>query len=144
MTNRQSLNRAVKRVRVPKQSKYKNIKAEADGHKFDSKVEYRYYLRLKRMLAAGEIQSFTMQQAFVLFDGFSKNGKRYQDITYKADFVITHNNGEVVVVDVKGQPQVTKDFAMKFKLFHARYPNRFIIARYNYKTKRFVERESLR
>lgn len=142
--NKQSLNRTVKRQKPPTKSKYLNQKIEADGYKFDSKAEYRYYLRLKQKLAAGEIQSFEMQQPIVLIDGFRKSGKKYQAMVYKADFVITHNDGEVVVVDVKGQPKVTADFAMKFKLFHARYPNRFIIARYNYKTGQFKETETLR
>lgn len=142
--NKQSLNRTVKRKKPPITSKYGNKKIELDGHTFDSKAEYRYYLHLKQQLQNGEIQSFEMQQPFVLLDGFRKGGKKYQDMIYKADFVVTHNNGEVVVVDVKGQPKVTADFAMKFKLFHARYPNRFIIARYNYKTNRFTEKESLR
>lgn len=142
--NKQSLTRTVKRQKPPTKSKYLNQKIEADGYKFDSKAEYRYYLRLKQKLAAGEIQSFEMQQPIVLIDGFRKSGKKYQAMVYKADFVITHNDGEVVVVDVKGQPKVTADFAMKFKLFHARYPNRFIIARYNYKTGQFKETETLR
>lgn len=144
MNNRQSLNRAVKRVRVPKQSKYKNIKVEADGHKFDSKVEYRYYLKLKRMQDRGEVLSFELQKPFVVIDGFVKNDKKYPPNIYKADFFVTYANGEQVVIDVKGQDKVTAEFAMKFKLFHARYPNRFIIARYNYNTKRFTEKETLR
>ena len=142
--NKQSLNRVVKRQKPPAKSKYLNQKIEADGHKFDSKAEYRYYLRLKQQLTNGEIQSFEMQQPFILLEGFRKSGKKYQDIVYKADFVVTHNDGEVVVVDVKGQPKTTADFAMKFKMFHSKYPNRFIIARYNYKTNRFTEKESLR
>src|SRR5690606_38241145 len=142
--NKQSLNRTVKRQKPPAKSKYLNQKIEVDGYKFDSKAEYRYYLQLKQQLANGEIQSFEMQQPFILLEGFRKGGKKYQDIVYKADFVITNNDGEIVVVDVKGQPKVTTGFAMKFKLFHSKYPHRFIIARYNYKTHRFTEKETLR
>lgn len=142
--NEKPLNRLVKRRKAPKQNKHGNIKVEADGHKFDSKVEYRYYLKLKHLQAAGEVLSFEMQKAFIIFDGFNKNGKRYQAITYNADFFVTYANGEQVVIDVKGQDKVTADFAMKFKMFHARYPYRFIIAREIKNTKRFIEKESLR
>lgn len=142
--NRQSLNRQVKRTKLPKQNKHGNVKCEIDGFKFDSKAERRYYLKLKQLKAAGKVIDFEMQKPFVIFEGFSKNGKKYQAITYKADFFVTYADGEQVVIDVKGQDKVTADFAIKFKLFHAQYPYRFIIARYNYNTKRFIERESLR
>ena len=140
--NRQSLKRPVKRAKLSKQSKHRNIKCEADGYKFDSKVERRYYLRLKQLKAAGEVLDFEMQKPFVLVDGFSKDGKKYQSIIYKADFFVTYADGEQVVIDVKGQPKVTADFAIKFKLFHTRYSHRFIIARYQGGT--WVEKETLR
>jgi len=142
--NRQSLKRAVLKQEKPKCSKHANKKTTIDGHTFDSRAEARYYMKLKRMLTAGLIKEFEMQKPFVVHDGFSKNGKKYSPITYKADFFVTYADGEQVVIDVKGQPKVTADFAMKFKMFHARYPYRFIIARYNYTTKQFVEKETLR
>lgn len=142
--NKQLLNRTVKRRKAPKQNKHGNIKVEADGYRFDSKVEYRYYLKLKRLQVAGEVLSFELQKPFIVFDGFTKCGKKYQQIVYNADFFVTYASGEQVVIDVKGQDKVTADFAMKFKMFHARYPYRFIIARENKNTKRFIEKETLR
>lgn len=124
-----------------KPQKYRNHKITVNGMTFDSKAEYRYYLKLQQLQASGEVESFEHQKTFLLFDGFRKNGKKYQDITYKADFFVTYANGEQVVIDVKGQDKVTAEFAIKFKLFHARYPYRLVLARYNYKTNKFTEKE---
>lgn len=96
------------------------------------------------MQLQGRIRSFTMQQDFIIMDAFEKNSVKYSAIKYRADFVVIYPNGEIVIVDVKGQEKVTDVFALKFKLFHSRYPYRFIIARYDYKTKRFIEKETLR
>ena len=55
-----------------------------------------------------------------MFDAFIKNGRKYQSITYIADFVVTYPDGRVEVEDTKGK--YTEVFKIKQKLFEARYP----------------------
>ncbi|MFD0770128.1 DUF1064 domain-containing protein [Bacillus sp. CGMCC 1.60114] len=81
-------------------NKYRNKKVELDGYVFDSKAEADYYKRLKGRQAAGEILSFEIQPSFKLQSVFTKNGKRFLAITYKADFIIYLPNGDVEVVDI--------------------------------------------
>lgn len=102
-------------------TKYKAIKTVIDGYRFDSKAEGSYYLLLKEKQRRGEIQGFKLQPKFVLQESFEKNGKKYRPITYKADFEVIHNDGSIEIIDVKGF--VTKEFAIKLKLFEKRYPD---------------------
>lgn len=102
-------------------SKYNNKKVKIDGHVFDSKAESDYYSGLKVRQAAGEILSFELQPRFILQPAFIKNGKKYQAITYSADFMVYLPNGDVEVVDIKGM--VTETFAVKRKMFEYKYPH---------------------
>ncbi|HHB2168499.1 TPA: DUF1064 domain-containing protein [Bacillus cereus] len=102
-------------------SKYNNKKVKLDGHVFDSKAEADYYSGLKIRQAAGEISSFELQPRFTLQPAFIKNGKKYQAITYSADFMVYLPNGDVEVVDIKGM--VTETFAVKKKMFEYKYPH---------------------
>lgn len=61
-----------------------------------------------------------LQPSFLLQEKFRKNGKLYREITYKADFKVTYADGHVEIIDVKGM--VTKDFAIKRKVFEYKYP----------------------
>ena len=74
--------------------KFGAIRCEYDGIKFPSRLEKRYYEKLKLMVKAGKIVMFLRQPLFDLGAG----------ITYKADFLEFHNDGTVRVVDVKGMP----------------------------------------
>lgn len=140
----QYFSQAAPRVKRKKTtSKYGNHIVIVGEQKFDSKVEYRYYRHLEQLQAIGEIQSFERQKAFLLEESFEKNGRTYKPIMYVADFFVTYADGEQVVIDVKGQDKVTTDFAMKFKMFHKRYPYRFIIARAKPKSTKFRETETL-
>lgn len=131
-------------VKRTRRSKYGNKRVKFDGHQFDSKAEWRYYMKLKQMKIDGLVKHFEMQEKFLLLEGFVKNGRKFQAMHYVADFVVTYPNDEVVVIDVKGQKEVTKEFALKYKLFHNKYPNRFIIARWDSNSNRFIEKETLR
>ncbi|MCM3736426.1 DUF1064 domain-containing protein [Bacillus cytotoxicus] len=102
-------------------SKYNNKKVELDGHVFDSKAEADYYKGLKMRQAAGEVQGFELQPSFKLQPAFTKNGKRFLAITYKADFMIYLPNGDVEVVDIKGME--TETFKVKMKMFEYKYPH---------------------
>lgn len=103
-----------------RRNKYNNQKVEIDGYTFDSKMEAEYYSQLKLRKKARDIKGFKLQPRYLLQEGFSKNGKRYNKIEYVADFEIIHNDGTIEVVDVKGVK--TQVFNLKRKMFHKRYP----------------------
>lgn len=90
-------------------SKYKAEKVIYDGIVFDSKMERDFYINLKE---AGV--KFERQPLFLLQEKFAKGDKKYQDITYKADFRVGNT-----VYDVKGKE--TADFKLKKKMFLYKY-----------------------
>ena len=65
--------------------KYGAVRCEADGIKFPSKLEKRYFEKLKLMVKAGELVMFLRQPLFDLPGG----------VTYRADFMEFHNEGTV-------------------------------------------------
>ena len=92
-----------------------------DGIQFDSKMEAKYYHLLKLLQETGEVKAFELQPKFTLQEGFEKNGKRYQPITYTADFKVLYNDGRTEIVDVKGHE--TQVFKIKKKMFEYQYPD---------------------
>ena len=97
-----------------KTSKYKNIRTEADGIKFDSSKEAKYYGILKLRKAAGEL-TFERQ---VKYD-FTINGILV--CAYVADFVLTIS-GKKEVVDVKSEiSRKNRAYRIKYKLMKAVY-----------------------
>lgn len=124
-----------------KMGKIKHKKTEVDGIIFDSKMESRYYERLKAQKAAGEIldfelqPEFILQEKFIIVDGqivlgsdpeFNKIKRRtkaptVQAIKYRSDFKVTYLDGSVEIIDTKGQ--ATADFKIKKKMFAYRYPH---------------------
>ena len=100
-------------------NKYGNKKTKLDGYTFDSKRESIYYLKYKRMLIDGKITELTLQPSFLLQDKFKdREGVSHRAIKYVADFKFVEN-GETVVVDVKGH--LTDVFKMKKKMFLFKY-----------------------
>lgn len=94
-----------------KTSKYKNVRTDSDGIKFDSKKECDYYGILKLRKAAGEL-TFERQ---VKYD-FTINGVLV--CSYVADFVLQFPCYKLVV-DVKGM--CTPMYKIKKKLMKAVY-----------------------
>jgi len=87
----------------PGASKYSNKKVEVDGILFDSKKEAKVYVELKQAEARGEILDLRRQVTFTLLPSQYINGKCVErPLTYIADFVVEHPDGEVVVIDCKG------------------------------------------
>lgn len=109
-------------------SKYNNSKTVLDGIEFDSKAEGEYYTLLKKERENGLIHSFELQPRFILQDKFVKDGVSFRKIEYVADFLITHNDGSVEVVDIKGME--TPEFRIKRKLFEKKYPHRLKLLKY--------------
>jgi hypothetical protein len=103
-------------------NKYRNIKTNIDGIKFDSKREAERYAELKLMEKAKLISNLELQPKFILQEGFKYQGKKEQAITYIADFKYKEASGVVVVEDVKGV--ATDPFKIKRKMFlyhHGQY-----------------------
>ncbi|TCI26751.1 DUF1064 domain-containing protein [Exiguobacterium sp. SH5S4] len=115
---------AKKKTTTPKASKYKAKKTVVDDIKFDSKIESQYYLLLKQEKERGLIKDFSLQPAYELQSKYEYMGVKRLAIKYVADFLIYHNDGTEVVVDVKGQP--TTDAKLKRKLFEYRYPDKHL------------------
>ena len=100
-------------------NKFKNKKTEIDGIKFDSEMESHYYLYLKELKEEGVVVDFELQPAFILQEGFIKDGRKIRPITYKADFEVTYIDGHIEVIDVKGK--MTEEFKLKRKMLLYKY-----------------------
>jgi hypothetical protein len=99
---------------APKRSKYGNIPVVVDGMRFASKLEARYYERLKERVLGGEVAWFTRQVPFWLEGG----------VKYVCDFLVVLVNpppgtNGVLVIDTKGRD--TQDSINKRKQVKARY-----------------------
>lgn len=102
-------------------AKYGNKKVVRDEITFDSAMEAKYYDHLKLLQAQGIVTSFELQPRFVLLPKFEKNGKKYREIGYTADFTVHYADGHSEVVDIKGM--VTQQFELRKKLFDYRFPH---------------------
>lgn len=97
-------------------TKYRAIKTEVDGIKFDSKKEAQRYQNLKLLERAGKIQNLKLQSVFPVEISGVKICK------YKADFEY-EESGQRVVEDVKGFRRGVPYtlFRLKAKLVKALY-----------------------
>lgn len=84
--------------------------SESDGFRFDSKIERRYYDKLKLRQKTGEVVFFMRQSPFHLPG----------NIRYVVDFVEFHSDGTVHFIDVKGFDTPTSK--MKRKQVEDLYP----------------------
>lgn len=100
----------------PKRAKYNNRKTWVDGLCFDSQKESEYYSKLKLLLRAKAIKGFCLQPQFVLVEG----NEVERAITYKADFIVFHNDGRSEIIDVKGFE--SEQWKRTFKQFRLKYP----------------------
>jgi hypothetical protein len=117
-------------------NKFGNKKTVVDEITFDSQAEAKYYQQLKWLKQAKQIKDFKLQPKFLLQEAFKKNGKTFRKIEYKADFEVYRLDGTIEIVDVKGA--ITKDFAIKRKLFERKYLGSLIVLKYD-KKKGFIE-----
>ena len=119
----EKLNQQAKPERKP--SKMRNIKTDLAGIKFDSKKEAARFQELKILEDTGQIRNLRLQVDFTLQEAYTTNtGKRIRAIRYKADFTYeepTEEGWVRIVEDVKGNPQRTKEYAMKRKLLQDRF-----------------------
>lgn len=114
----------LKTKKKKKKSKYKAVKTEINGIKFDSKKEARRYKELKILEKADEIKSLELQPRFLLQEKFKYNGKTIRKIEYIADFRYIDEKGNTVVEDVKGMK--TEVYKIKKKIFLKKYGENLI------------------
>lgn len=92
-------------------SKYKAVKTEVDGIKFDSKKESNRWLYLKEKENQGDIKYLQMQVPYIIIQK-SQYGRA---IKYIADFVyFDSQKGTVIVEDVKS-PYTRKNPVYRLK-----------------------------
>lgn len=104
----------------PKKHKYNAKKVVIDGISFDSIVESEYYTEvIKPGIETGEILKVDFHPKYVLVPKYVAhiNGKerKFQQMTYSADFRIFYADGTEKVIDIKGM--IPAEFNIKCKLF---------------------------
>lgn len=105
-------------------NKFHARKTEVDGIVFDSIKESVRYSELKFLERGHAIRSLVLQPEFMLQEGFTKNGRKYRPIYYKADFMyIDCETGQTIVEDVKSPATRTPVYMLKKKLFEYIYRN---------------------
>lgn len=93
-----------------------------DGIVFDSVLEMKYYRDyVLPKIETGEITYCERQKKYELQPSYIYQNKKVRPIDYKADFYLEYNDGNIVVVDIKGCPDnVAK---LKRKMFSYKYPS---------------------
>ena len=99
-------------------NKFRNKKITVDGILFDSKKEAGIYGELKLLKANGEIKEFERQVKFELIPNQKDEAGKVIEraVTYTADFVVTYPDGEVVVIDAKGNRALDAKYPIKRKM----------------------------
>lgn len=108
-----------------KQNKYKNIKTNQNGIKFDSKKEARIYAEYEMLEKCGEITDLQRQvkyelipAQYMIVDGKNKCIERA--CVYWADIVFKDGK-ETIVIDVKSPATRTDSYIIKRKLMLYKY-----------------------
>lgn len=99
----------------PVVAKYRNVKTEVDGIKFDSKKEAARYSELKLLEKAGEISDLELQTRFPMEIG------GVLVCTYVADFTyIKRGENDLTIEDVKSDiTRKNRAYRIKVKLLNA-------------------------
>lgn len=92
-----------------RRNKFNAKRIEADGHKFDSKAEFRRYCILVEQQQRGEIHNLEVHPVYQLIKSFKRHGKTIRGVKYTADFRYQLPDGNTVVEDVKGGKATIKD-----------------------------------
>jgi hypothetical protein len=89
---------------------------------FDSRVESDYYRFLLQEKEDGRIREIELQPTFEIIPRFKHKNRVIRKTLYIADFRVIDSAGTETIIDVKGGA-VTREFALKKKLFHLHYPD---------------------
>lgn len=124
-------------------NKYRAYKPFINDIQFDSLNESRFYLLLLEFQKAGRIRKFELQKKFTLIPSHIKNGKKYRETAYIADFIIHGIDGKMDVIDVKGLE--TPEFIIKHKIFEYVYPDLTLICyQYSAREKKWFTLEEVK
>ena len=93
------------------QNKYGSIRQTYNGYPYDSKLEARAAMELDLRIKAKDIKSYERQKTIRLM----AYGKPI--CNYRIDFVLTHNDGTLEYLEIKGFS--TDLWKLKWKLFEA-------------------------
>lgn len=109
---------------IEKPSKYRNVRCEVNGEKFDSKREAAYWQELLLREKAGQITDVKRQVPFDLHCP-SHHGAAFVVARFVADFTFRDvdpegDYGRLHIADVKGG-KVTQMFALKAKWMNLEY-----------------------
>ena len=94
-----------------KNNKFGAVKQTYNGYPYHSKMEAKYAMELDLRVKCKDIKSWERQKKMEL----TAHGKKI--CNYFIDFVITHNNGSLEYVEIKGFE--TSTWRLKWKLFEA-------------------------
>jgi hypothetical protein len=97
-------------------NKYSAIKTEYKGGKYDSKKEAQYAMYLDSELRQKKIKAW---EAHKRIDLYGKNGSKI--CSYIADFIITHNDDTIEILDTKCKATETPVFKIKWKMLEDLY-----------------------
>lgn len=118
-------------------NKFNAQKTVLDGITFDSKVEAKYYYRLKQKQV-----NFNYHESFEVLPTQRLGGKTYRKVNYTPDFVLYDGDEMIKVVDVKGgNATLTDAQKLRFKLFMNKYNVPVTVARFDYRTGTFSEEQ---
>ena len=110
--------------------KFRNIKTEYDGQKFDSRKEANRYAELRLMERAGAIYELRRQVVFEIIptqkdettgETVERPAKYIADFVYRDAF--TH---KLIVEDVKSKATKTPEYILKRKLMYYRFGIRVV------------------
>ena len=100
-------------------TKFRNVKVEIDGHRFDSKREGARYRELKLMEKAGMIRNLKLQVPFPIIVNEELICKYIADFVYDEEIEwAAGKSWQPIVEDVKGGPLLPQ-FVLKRKLMKA-------------------------
>ncbi|MBQ2173798.1 MAG: DUF1064 domain-containing protein, partial [Alphaproteobacteria bacterium] len=102
MTSAEFRRRFITHEPEPKKNKYHAVKTEVNGVIYDSKKESRRGQYLEELQKFGKIKELERQKRFQLIEPFNYHGKKYQGVTWVADFYYFDNEkGKYIAEDVK-------------------------------------------
>lgn len=109
--------------------------------RFDSEIEYLYYLELLQKKSEGKVRDINIHQSFVLIPEYTNiDGELIQRMDYECDFFYFDiEKNKQMCVDVKGVEE--PEFVLKRKIFDYNYRDKFKITIMKYsKSTGFVEK----
>ena len=109
--------------------------------RFDSEIEYLYYLDLLKRESEGKVKNINIHQSFILIPEYENfDGEKIQRMDYECDFFYYDvEKNKQMCVDIKGVEE--PEFVIKRKLFDYVYRDKFKITIIKYsKSTGFVEK----